>query len=386
MNTHSTPKASLADVKQLIYFRVYKTHPGEQQATIKLFSNGNQQCPIKIGLVAADGDGNPIELTDDDVKRALTLIHWDGGAELGDGDGYATSFEKNLFTWTEAAIPVAEGHDKHAMREGKKGSGRAPREPVAADVQTYTLYVAASSGSWGVAAAARFRVSDTLSFATNSSVDDPDGQGQDGQFNSSVEVFLAESPSLSAADYGAAGGVVSGRHVGNTNNFFRATEYYLNPTFNGRALPLLSVGAAASEGGASPAGAFGIYMHGGAFDEVKWGISYYSQPGNADAESSSLPMAPLYSVDIFLDEKKQSKAKYLPLSMYSQCVGRIEGANPNRVVIGMLTGNLDGEFEDSLGRLVPDMGSTRLHILDAYGNDHALSLSYDAGANAITIG
>lgn len=386
MNTHPAPKASLADVRQLTYFRVYKTHPSEQHGTIKLFSNGNQQCPIKIGLVAADNDGNPLALTEADVRSALTAIHYDGGAALGSDDGYKSSFDKNNFTWTEAAIPVRNRHEKECTRDGKTEASRALHDVAAADIPTYTLYVSASPGSSGLAVAARFQVSDTLFFTTDSSVDDSDGQGQDGQFNSSVEVLLAEPPYLSATDFGASSaGAVSGKKVGSSEYFYWATEYYLNPKLNGRALPLLAVGANASAGGDDPAGAFGFHTYGGFFEPVKWGISYYSQPGGTKPQTGSLPVAPLHSIEVNSKAPASPQTTYVPSSMFEACVGSIQGANPNRVVIGILKGNLEAQFKNSLGGDVSDVSSTTMHILDAYGNDHAVALSYDASHDELTI-
>ena len=373
MKTHSAPKV-LADVKQLTYFRIYKTQPSEQFGTIKLFSNGNQQCPIKVGFVAADAAGNPIILSDADAKKALKLIHYDDGTALGDdGDGYTFSFDKNTFTWNESAIPVRQ--------DGRPEASQALHDVSAADIQTYTLYVSANPGSSVLAVAARFDVTSTLFFTTHSSVDDPDGQGQDGQFNSSVEVLLAEPPFLSATDFGAASnGVVAGRKVGNSNYFYWATEYYLDPKLNGRALPLHSVGATAST-----TNAFGFFTHGGVFAKVKWAISYYGQPGSATADTAGLPMTPLSTVDVALADGSP-RVEYSPSSMYDTCVGGIQGPNKNRVVIGILKGNLGGEFKDALGAYISDVDSTTVHIMDAYGNDHTLSLSYDATADELTIG
>jgi hypothetical protein len=72
--------------------------------------------------------------------------------------------------------------------------------------------------------------------------------------------------------------------------------------------------------------------------------------------------------------------------MYADCVDSIQGANTNRIVIGILKGNLDGQFRDSSGGSVSDVANTTMHILDAYGNDHAVSLSYDAVADEFMIG
>lgn len=414
MKTNAT--TSLEGVKQLTYFRIYKTNPSEQHGTIKLFSNGNQQCPIKVGLVAADADANPITLEQSDVEDALKLIHYDGGATLGDGDGYAISFDKNTFTWTEAVIPSIP------TQSGTTESSAALDDPSVPNVQIYTIYVTASAGSSGVAVAARFDVTSSLLFTTNSPVDDPDGQGQDGQFNSSVETLLADPPFLSATDFGAsANGVVAGRKVGNSNYFYWATEYYLEPKFNGRALPLHSVG---NSDLISPA--FGVYTHGDFFGNVKWGISYYSQPGSKEADPNSMGVHPLYAVDVAATRSGtpghggistvtttlQSsaevdsvtttvrfgsrdagaatpgtpQAQYRPHTMYTNCVGSILGANANRVVIGVLKGNLDGQFKNMEGRTLADAPSTTLRIVDAYGNNHDLSLSYDAIVDELTIG
>jgi len=125
MNTRPYATASLADVKQLTYFRIYKTNPNEEHGTIKLFSNGNQQCPITVGLIAADADANPITLTQAEIKQAVTLIFYDDAAELG--DGYAASFTANDFEWTESAIPAESQRPGDATR----GSNAAPNQDSA---------------------------------------------------------------------------------------------------------------------------------------------------------------------------------------------------------------------------------------------------------------
>ncbi|HXO99690.1 MAG TPA: hypothetical protein VN813_04265 [Luteibacter sp.] len=382
MKKHSDSTTSLADVRQLTYFRIYKTHPGEQHGTIKLFSNGNQQCPINVGLVAADADANPIPLTQAELESALKLVHYAGGGDdvpLGsDDDGYTCSFVKNRFTWTESAIP---GQAERSTTEPDEDAD----EPPPADIQILTVYVSASPDSPALAVAARFEVTDALFFTTNSSADDSNGQGEDGQFNSSVEVVLAAPPVLSVADFGAgANGVVSGIKVGSQDYFYWATEYYLNPTLNSRALPLLSVGASEAT-----TDAFGFYTHGGSFDHVTWAISYYSQPGSETAETDGLPKEPLHAVKVEFGHPDGKRGDpldpYLPSQMYADCVGRIEGANANRVVIGILKANLQGTFQDSAGKLVSDVGSTTMHILDAYGNNHRLSLTYHPGTDAFSI-
>ncbi|WP_426287190.1 hypothetical protein [Luteibacter sp. E-22] len=425
MNTPSRPTTSLADVRQLTYFQIYKTNPSEQHGTIKLFSNGNQQCPIKVGLVAADADENPITLTENEIKQALTLIFYDDGSALG--DGYTSSFDKNRFTWTESAIPVKHPHEDEPGLNSKAEASRAAADEPPASIQIITLYVSVTPGSSGRALAARFQVNENLYFTTSPSVHDSEGQGRDGEFDSSVDVLLAEPPFLSAMDFGAASnGVVTGRKVGDsTTYFYWAVEYYLNPKLNGIALPLDSVGSSASVGGKPPAGAFGFYVHGDFFAHVQWGISYYGQPGGTDAESGGLPVPPLYALvaePTPLDATQNSETSTatitvhagncvdrvtttvhyigggsshgehdtspdsdIPYAMYKNCVGQIVGANKSRVVIGILKGNLPRKFTDIPGGTIPDKGSTAMHILDAYGNDHMLSLSYDANADEFTI-
>ncbi|MDQ0011170.1 hypothetical protein J2T07_003380 [Luteibacter jiangsuensis] len=377
MNTHSRSTASLADVKQLTYFQIYKTHPSEEHGTIKLFSNGNQQCPIKVGLVAADANENPITLTAEELKTALKLIFYDDGSALG--DGYASSFDQNRFTWTESAIPAS-----HPDAE----PSRAPRDDLPAAIQVVTFYVSAASGSSGRALAARFEVTPELFFTTSPSVHDSEGQERDGEFDSSVEVLLAEPPFLSATDFGAASnGIVTGRKVGDsTTYFYWATEYYLNPKLNGIALPLDSVGSKASVGGNPPAGAFGFYTHGDFFAHVQWGVSYYSKPGDTVAESGGLPMPPLHSlVAVSAPHDASPNADY-PYAMYETCVGHIVGPDKHRIVIGILKGNLARQFRNVSGGTVAEVSGTTMHILDAYGNDHTLSLSYNASKDEFTIG
>jgi hypothetical protein len=418
MNTRPYATASLADVKQLTYFRIYKTNPNEEHGTIKLFSNGNQQCPITVGLIAADADANPITLTQAEIKQAVTLIFYDDAAELG--DGYAASFTANDFEWTESAIPAESQRPGDATR----GSNAAPNQDSAHGspqaIQTTTLYVSAIPGSSVRSLAARFEVNPDLYFTTSPVASGTARQARDGDFDSSVEVLLAEPPFLSATDFGAASsGVVTGKKVGDTTTYFYwATEYYLNPKLNGRALPLRSVGASKGK-----TDAFGFYVYGDFFASVQWGISYFSQPGKTVA--SGLPMAPLSWIDVGSQRSNAGhragaatvttsvradgdvdsitttvrmggrdaargrhgspQTKYLPKDMFDECVGSIQGANANRVVIGILKGNIEAAFKNTSGGTTPEVSSTTMHIMDAYGNDHVLSLSYDAYADEFMI-
>lgn len=385
MNTHSRSTASLADVKQLTYFQIYKTHPSEEHGTIKLFSNGNQQCPIRVGLVAADADENPITLTAKELEEAVTLVFYDDGNAL-DG-GYTASFVKDRFTWTESAIPARHSHEDPPERNSKAKVTRATRAELPAAIQVVTLYVSATSGAPGRVLAARFQVTPELFFTTSPSVRDSDGRGRDGEFDSSVEVLLAEPPFLSPTDFGAtSSGIVTGKNVGESAYFYWATEYSLDPKLNGSPLPLDSVGSSASIGGNSPEGAFGFYTHGRYFSPMQWGISYYSQPGNANAEPGGLPMPPLHSLVAVSASHGASPNVDYPYSMYMTCVGKITTPNKHRIVIGILKGNLERHFRNSSGENIADVSSTTMHILDAYGNNHTLSLSYNAEANEFTIG
>jgi hypothetical protein len=294
---------------------------------------------------------------------------------------------KDRFTWTESAIPARRPHKSGPDRKGTTKTSRATRAELPAAIQVVTLYVSATSGAPGRVLAARFQVTPELFFTTSPSVRDSDGHGRDGEFDSSVEVLLAEPPFLSPTDFGAtSSGIVTGRNVGDSTHFYWATEYSLNPKLNGSPLPLDSVGSSASIGGNPPEGAFGFYTHGPHFAPVKWGISYYSQPGNAAAEPGGLPMPPLHSlVAVSASHGASPNADY-PYSMYMTCVGKITAPEKHRIVIGILKGNLERQFRNPSGDTVADVSSTTMHIVDAYGNNHTLSLSYNAEADEFTIG
>jgi hypothetical protein len=419
MNSPTSSTKSLSDVKQLTYFRIHKANSNQEHGTIKLFCNGNQQCPITVEVIAAGADEVPITLTNDELRKAITLIEYNSGAPLA--DGYTASHTKNKFKWVENDIPALGGRDDESGHDAS---------PLAA--QPCEFFVSASPGSPGLQIAARFAVSDTLFFTTSPTSTASDGQSRDGEFDSSVEVLPAESPYLSATDYGAASnGVLLGRKVGDSSTYrYWGTEYYLNPKLNQKALPLHSVGSAVivdAETGVTATGDFGFYAHGGIFDPVQWGVSYFARPTSTSPtpEPRGLPLAPLYNVvlarapssvgqgggetavttsirasgpvgtitttvhfagtDGPASKTSLSQDESNVVAMWRESAKSIVGAAPNRVVIGILKGLSTASFEDIDGASIADVVSTRLHILDYYGNDHALTLSYDAGADELTI-
>jgi hypothetical protein len=224
-----TGGTSLLDVRQLLHFRIYKTSQGGQHEQIALFRNGRQQCPIKVAIIAADASGNVISLEDIEVFGALRLVRYDNGETVG--ADVTVRRVKNKFEWDENVIS-APGR---ILREPAKDPGQCASRPAGTVTpqapSIYTLYVSANPEAQDFDLAASFLVPNYMTFLTNSDADDPDGNGEDGLFNSSVELLLADSPYLTPADFGAgANGVVAGRKVGDWNNhFFWATEYYLDP-------------------------------------------------------------------------------------------------------------------------------------------------------------
>jgi hypothetical protein len=239
--------------------------------------------------------------------------------------------------------------------------------------------------------AAQFKGNNGLLVTTSPTVADSNGGARDGQFDSAVEVLLAKPPILSASDYGAVNGVVQGTKVGRNDYFYKTFEYYLDPKLNGLALPLDSVGANASIGNRPPAGLFGFYTHGSFLATVRWGISYYSQPGSNVAEPDCLPLHPLHKLiqepikTSSPGESEPSQIPDYPHEMYETCVNGIVGAKQTRIVIGILKGTLNRRFRSLLYLPVPDVSSTTMHILDRYGNSHSLTLSYDATADELKI-
>jgi hypothetical protein len=430
MNSHTDGTSKLADVRSLLHFRIYKTTQGGQHEQIALFRNGRQQCPIKVAIIAADIDGEVVDLTEDEVYGALNLIRYDDGATIG--ADYTVARLKNDFEWDEKVISAsgrilrepAQDHDQRASRPAAEVTPQA--------APTYTLYVSAVPKAEDVDIAASLAIPDYMTFVTNSDADDEDGNGDEGQFNSSVELLLSDSPYLTPADFGAAAnGILAGTKVGEWNtNFFWANEYYINPKFNGRTLKLHSVGAQVSETENSDGtkvcsanGDFGLYAYGDFFGTVKWGISYFGTPGSTTPSGQSVndldrielgsrrsaTRERARSLDIkthvSADDYVQSVTTtvhlgqnasasgtgatplitYTPETMFNTCCGSIRGAKANRVVIGLLKGNLSATFSNSSGGEIAEVTSTTFHILDAYGNDHSLSLLYDALADELSI-
>ncbi|SDF16276.1 MULTISPECIES: hypothetical protein [Rhodanobacteraceae] len=380
---------------ELVLFRIYKdTFPGNGP-TLKLFNNTRQQCAVRVMLQAVDSEHNPVDLTQADLDT-IELIDYGSGEALPRRDAgqphpdWAFSTHDEGYLWDESLIGATQ-NDAAASLESTR--------PPSADVQrpaphqsVVTLYVSTSAlSSRQIAARIPIPSSDTRTatpvyITTNSVwVDDPAGRGEDGLFNSSVTVTPAAFPTLPITSYGATSG--DGRlapvKVGSPDYFYWVNEHYIYVSYNGRELGLRSVSrsAVAQEG-------FSVYGNGSLNDQVQWSVAYYAQPGADKPENFPLP--PLATIEVPSRATESGgnaapPASYTPVEMFNRCVGRIEGASPTRVVVGLLMGNLAGRLLDKEKKPVAPVRSTPIHILDAYGNDHALTLSFVAKVNELTI-
>ncbi|MDR6643942.1 hypothetical protein J2X57_003177 [Luteibacter sp. 1214] len=380
---------------ELVLFRIYKDTFNETSPTLKLFNNTRQQCAVRVMLQAIDSDRKPVDLTQADLDT-IELIDYSSGEPLPRRDpgqphpDWAFSTHDDGYLWDESLIGAVQ-HDTAASPESTR--------PPSADVQrpaphqsVVTLYVSTSAlSSRQIAARIPIPSSDTRTatpvyITTNSiGVDDPVGKGEDGQFNSWVNVRPSAFPTLPITSYGAtsADGRLAPVKVGSPDYFYWVNEHYIYVSYNGRELGLRSVSRSAGkqEG-------FSIYGNGSLNDHVQWSVAYYAQPGADKPENFPLP--PLATIEVPSPSVEsggnaEPPASYTPLEMFNRCVGRIEGASPARVVVGLLMGNLAGRLLDKEKKPVAPVRSTPIHIVDAYGNDHALTLSFVAKVNELTI-
>lgn len=371
MKTSAHGTASLLDVKQLLDFQIYNVNSMEDHETIAVFANKLQRCWIVVQFIAADEKGNPIDLTDAEMEQALSLVRYIDGKPLP--SSYAFTFENNRFDWTESDIPGRHLKAGDASRNVGATSSRPYRESHPDATQTKTIYLSVAPGGKNETVGACFKVNESLIFWTGrpASAD----QARDGEFDSSVDVVAVPSPSASEIDFGAGtNGVLFDTPVGEQTRYtYRASEYYLNPKLNGKALPLDGIQGAPFAGGEPTTDVFGVYTHGKFDSPVQWGLSYYASPSNGELVSASLPKAPLSLV-----------GGTAPDLMYKNCAGKIWGGLANAVVIGILKGKNAAVFTDSNGTKVADVQSTTVYIQDRYGNSYAKSLSYNAITDEVT--
>lgn len=389
MPTHPTKSAQDAAWTQVLRFRVSKDDSGPSPETVRLFKNQRQRCAIQVEVVVGDQDAFPVAIGIDEIKARLRLVHYTAQApELGtNNDGYAQYFDPGDYVWDESILLAAERFADEGGSTGNdvaRAATRSRNEPS----DTCTVYVQASPSATNKRVGARFLLPDGASYAytTHSQVDDPNGDGDgNGLFNSSVNIQPVGFPTLPVGNYGdvASDGTLIATPVGTKDAYYWAEEHFLHVNLNGYELELKSVGAA--EGGTT---GFAAYKRSsGVLAPVLWGISYHSQPGSDVAES--LPLAPLHHLNVAVrpDTSESPPARIEdPKAMYNNCVGTIENADSYKVVIGLLQGKtFPVTFETSANGSVSDVAKTTLHIMDVYGNDHALSLTLQSEPNKIRL-
>lgn len=373
---------------QLAMFRIYKdVFPG-QQPTAAVFNNTRQQCRVHILLVGLDNNNNEVQIPADDLDK-IELIDYATGAPLtrvdkfDDHPDWAYSICDQGYVWDESKI-LGTAYDPEVSEQGSPTDDSVPANAFSSiqpNQQVVTYYVSTKSLSTRQIAA-RIPYKDT-SFKTNSKVDDPDGRGNgSGSFNSHVEIRPVAFPSLPSDAYGevSSAGTLLPNRVGSNSYFYWATEYFLHVKLRNELLKLKSVGA-----GVGDKTGFAVYKQGGPNDNAKWGISYYSQPGKSAPEN--FPLAPLASVDVVTRQHDENAPHitFYPMEMFKTCVGSIMNASETRVVVGLLTGNLASRLLDAGRKEVAAVNSTTLHIMDIYGNDHELGLSFGSKANELRI-
>lgn len=411
VNPHDVaPAATWAQVE---FFRIYKNNVFDQQASLYLFNNTRQQCRVKVAFTALDASGNPVTLSQSEIRQCLRLVDYTTGTPLPFGDTFSShpewysSFTDQGYDWDESIIsatPVMGSHDSDVL---------APR------AQEVVFLVSTSSrSSRSLAVQLASPTGNVIAKTNNAQVNDPDGYGdRQGGFNSSVIIHPSPLGSLPISAYtGTQDGSLPRAPVGDTTNFFKAYEHTIGVQINGTEAELRSVGSMPHPGSN---GGFAVYKKGGLSTTMKWSISYYGQPGATQPEH--FPLAPLHQVDssvrsaahaptgdvalpgirivnridqgdvpvrsgdiVIENEVKlatprpggETHAIRYPRDMFNTCVGRIESASPYRVVIGLLAANLAGTFENASGTEIPDKPTASLFLMDAYGNEHSLRLGY----------
>lgn len=404
---------------QITLFQVFKDYAAPGMAEdIGVFSNGRQQCRIQVAFEARDAGGNPVTLTQDDIRNHVRLIDYQTGQPIG--GSWEASFAASDYEWDESIITGLQAPQGRRAEAADASPGTRGAMPLPASAQTVTFYVSAK-------AAGRLSIGAQIGFPNGAppartnhlavELNKPEGDGA-GQFNSFVNATATAFPSLSEQNYGDR--TTTGLRmdeVGNKDHFFRAYQAYVNVNFNGRRLALKSVSGASQE-----QQGFSIYKYGLIVDQWKWAVSYYAQPGADSPENFPLP--PLSRIDIAMRRagheaeatrdavtriadtaidgitrialaaigvpghdkgarveggvpQAEPRQSYDFKDMFDQCVGRIESPSDDTVVVGVLTGAFAGRFKAANGADTPEIASARLYLMDVYGNEHALAIGFD---------
>jgi|GEM_PF-1848995 len=405
----STDSSIQADKPARIdYFRIYKTSSDEiQPADINVFGNTRQQASLTVEFTALGENGNVVTVAETDIWKWLVLVDYGTHEKIPFSDSFANhpawlaSSKSQGYDWNDSIFARAGT----ASQETDPAPGaESTREEVTPFAQRVTFHVSTSSTDFKRIAVAFLKPDavqepgkDLIVIARtdNASINDPDGRGDGkGGFNSSVRVVgrsMASVSILYGDEYGNA--TLTPRNVGNQNNFFWATEHRVGVFYDMRPVAVRSASKSAFQPGATP-DSFSIYqLAASPFDKEKWSLSYFAQPGSSTPQQ--IPTPPLRYVAInFRDAENmpeentdvgELRTNYDPGQMYKDCVGTIESSSSTYVVIGLLTGNLAGTFLDANQRVLDAQNSSPFYMLDAYGNDHRVTLAFDGNVKAIRV-
>ncbi|WP_036143100.1 hypothetical protein [Luteibacter sp. 9135] len=392
-----TSHAQAQSWAQLALFRIYKNVFPDNEPTLHVFNNGRQQCEVRIVLSALDNNGNSVDLSAADIAT-IELIDYVTGEPLPRLENHpadltwAFSSTSAGYVWDEALVAVATAPDSAIVVAAE------PHPlPDAQGKTTLTFYVSTTSTK-DRQLAARIRLpseggSPQYITTNTASAQDPVGEGQGGRFNSSVIVHPTAFPSLPASSYGdiTNEGYLTPVRVGSQDYFYWTREHYLHVSYKGTLLHLKSVSGAPEQ----PPG-FAIYASGGVGDAVKWAISYYGQPGAEKPENFPLP--PLAQLEVVsrathperntqgeVPENPGAALLYKPLEMFDKCIGNLVGRAVDRVVVGLLMGNVAARFLDKDKKSVAAITRMTLHIMDVHGNDHQLSIAFAGKVNELIL-
>lgn len=418
MSTINASPAQASNWKQLSYFRVYVGDDASyQNSRYPLLNNRRQQLLVTVRLKAKDAYGNYVKIPQSDLDNirlidysTSKLIDFNNSftgewtsSRLNQGYEWDRGFldsikvlrleKPELFAGVEKLADVAEALDvklpeqvKHEL-ENRGSNFTLPVGEVmddgSEDYQHIHFYISTGASSLRRFAALVTNADDTKFRSNYSEIGEDHGEGDKlGKFNSSFEIDPLTFPNLPNDNYGDRKSDGSGylrdtlvSEMTRNGMKYRAYEQHLNirmPNF--RKVPIRSV---IHPIGPDPVkGADVIWACRGNVSATRTAHTYMCYPGETHIRMGQPPNFYgwqgyyYYATDLLT----MAFEKYAP---------RIVHAREGEVVIGHFLMSQNSYFYDtrSGARETPNKTSMLIKVIDIYGTQHNLRLSFNPDYN-----
>jgi hypothetical protein len=421
MTTSSMP-VPLADTYSVDVLQIYRSTPDEQMpSNLPVFNNSLNQCKVfvKVRLLK---NNNPFPISLDDAKKALRLTRYDGLSEIAHRTSFenhpdiVSSYTQQGYEYNEAIIQKAQQLRSaldRAMDTPLTAVNESDPDTVEIDGQSWSKPFFMSTLELAIDERARldagltvgpmpcpepsarprlvhdismpeadegahvveFLISTSIAGNNPSAIQvgaavrwPPDSStplahtGQ-ARFKSYVNIVPVNFPQLGIGGFGNrrdGDDALDDREYTSGVAHVEVFEQWITVNLGDTPLRLWS--------GATATGwhhYFSLHRHNGTAGSREWAMTYVGQPGST---------TPTWDLDdiTHLHYWHGELACALEPAL-RRAAPQIRNADPTRLVIGMLLGNVHWQFTKG-GKIVADKNEIKLYVIDVYGNHHRIAI------------